>query len=1845
MGDSSYPYPVTLQWESGPNSLKKLKNKILLYFQKKSESGGGECEILDTDCRQGYILIHFKLQADQEQVLQKSSHELKLPGGKKMKLEVRAAGAEGARSSPEPPEPAADFRQTRKKEVSQSPAAQKPHSQPQPETQEEPSSSSSPPSSMVLIRNLQDSLTPDMLNLLLENVSGKNEDLDFSVERIPENQSVVVTFTCDFDVRNFIKNFQTNLRVSSLKLRAEALEEPTSVRIEGLPPNMPEDYIGLYFENPKHGGGAGSVKDIMVLPEMGAALVTFSDARAAKKALATKHMISKKDVSVYPYFPAQDIVLYGKQRPCIEKPEPVMSPISPYILEFILKDETLKDHMEKTMKTHHCDVKWPELLCPQPSITLSFPEDLSSHLRTMAKLVPTWKDEVKNKFSLLISKFKVIEYKMHQSAWGVIREKIKSPTYHDVLIKPDLPAEKVFLAGLTKDVTKIDPTFRTLVEATTTEAERKSQSITEDIPVSPALYQIMCNCGTLENILKQVPELNIDYNAPTKKARLSGLKEEVLTGKFEILSIAQQMKSKLVPLNPQLLEFLMTTDNEDLSGFLFLRHKINALMEIDDNSVKLTAYSKSDLMEAEEQMIKELICEELSVEDKNILRSPEWRKLHSDLLQRFNAEKSTVRIVECPSGVMIAGLCSNVQKCRHEVSDFLVKNTPMQRNIKVQSVAIMHFLKEEKKSMLDDLRKSMRLTTHYKIIRLKGAKLYVTEAESCIQKVLSSLCCDTLRIDKPGAKKFCLKNEDLYVTTARNKYRCVLHLEKDGEEDEIDEEETDEMDEHQCQVNHPSGTVISVRKEDLCRLNVDVVVNAANEDLKHIGGLALALLRAAGHKLQQESDEIIRKEGRLQAGESVVTDSGNLPCKQVIHTVGPRWNDRSPSQCEHRLRKAITSSLDLAEACCHKSIAIPAVSSGIFGCPVDECTRIIVESVKEYIDGKRGGSCLTDIRLVDTKEDTVRIFASNLRRVFGQQEPDLPPRYREKRTERPERFEKITPHNRVYPTNISKNQMTTREDIRIRVVEGLIQDAATDVVVNSVGRNLDLDNGGASRALLQKAGMRLQQCLSDARQGGHVGDGAMFITEGCNLSCKTVIHVVAPHWDRGQGQSEQIFRHIIRTCLSETEKRRMKSITFPAIGTGNLSFPSDAVAAFMFEEILKFSSESKARHLREVDIILHHNDQNTITEFYKELAKKMDRNATRSGQSYPVSTGSSHSYTGAAGSSQNAQETVTTGPVFFGTVTTPTQGVHEMKLGSVTYQVKSGDISKEDTDIIVNSTDQTFTMKSGVSKAILEAAGPSVENECLQLGAQSNGNHIVTKNGNLRCKNILHLVGRNRAEGIKDFISEALAVCAQLKASSVAFPAIGTGMGNIPSAMVADIILEAVAQFARSPKSIQMVKVVIFQKQMLNDFHSSMKKKEGTGLAKQESLLSKITQFTKSVFSIFRSDDTEEPKMVELRENIEPVVFHLCAESRDLVNKTSSWLRDLILKEQHENVITDDWIREFDERDQEALIQLQKDHTVSLIFDLPNFTVKVLGLSKDVLEVSNKIQDMIKNVRDKKTREREAQLCSNVVEWGYYQGTNFIPFDKMTNMELEKAKTEDRQSLSIDIAGAKYTVIVELNIARDSRGNQTKIERKPKHGQLELPQHWDPMPNENVKLVPLAAGSKEYTDVETEFRKTCAMRIVKIERVQNRHMWINYQIKKQSIDEKNGTTNNEMRLFHGLDGSTVKSVNHNGFNRSYAGKNAACYGNGTYFAVQASYSAHDTYSRPDANRIKHMYLARVATGMSCVGHSGLVAPPVKNSANPTDLYDSVTDSTPNPVMYIIFNDIQAYPEYLITFTH
>jgi O-acetyl-ADP-ribose deacetylase (regulator of RNase III) len=137
------------------------------------------------------------------------------------------------------------------------------------------------------------------------------------------------------------------------------------------------------------------------------------------------------------------------------------------------------------------------------------------------------------------------------------------------------------------------------------------------------------------------------------------------------------------------------------------------------------------------------------------------------------------------------------------------------------------------------------------------------------------------------------------------------------------------------------NTLLRLIEGDITERKVDVIVNPANSYLKHGGGVAGAIVRKGGKIIQEESNRI----GFVEVGKSAITSSGNLPCKAVIHTVGPQMGEGNEDE---KLSNAINSCLALATQKAFKSISIPAISSGIFGYPKDRCAEILINQTINY---------------------------------------------------------------------------------------------------------------------------------------------------------------------------------------------------------------------------------------------------------------------------------------------------------------------------------------------------------------------------------------------------------------------------------------------------------------------------------------------------------------------------------------------------------------------------------------------------------------------------------------------------------------------------------------------------------------------------------------------------------------------------------------------------------------------------------------------------------------------------------------------------------------------------------
>ena len=166
-------------------------------------------------------------------------------------------------------------------------------------------------------------------------------------------------------------------------------------------------------------------------------------------------------------------------------------------------------------------------------------------------------------------------------------------------------------------------------------------------------------------------------------------------------------------------------------------------------------------------------------------------------------------------------------------------------------------------------------------------------------------------------------------------------------------------------------SVIRLVEGDITEQDTDAIVNPANSQLILGGGVAGAIRRKGGPRIQEECNRI----GGTPVGTAVLTTGGHLKARWVIHAVGPRMGEGDE---DAKLRSATVSSLKLADDRGMRSLTFPAISTGIFGYPMDRCADIMLHTVAEYLQGKTG---LKEVRFCLWGSEAYDIFANTLQRV------------------------------------------------------------------------------------------------------------------------------------------------------------------------------------------------------------------------------------------------------------------------------------------------------------------------------------------------------------------------------------------------------------------------------------------------------------------------------------------------------------------------------------------------------------------------------------------------------------------------------------------------------------------------------------------------------------------------------------------------------------------------------------------------------------------------------------------------------------------------------------------------
>jgi len=174
----------------------------------------------------------------------------------------------------------------------------------------------------------------------------------------------------------------------------------------------------------------------------------------------------------------------------------------------------------------------------------------------------------------------------------------------------------------------------------------------------------------------------------------------------------------------------------------------------------------------------------------------------------------------------------------------------------------------------------------------------------------------------------------------------------------------------------PWHTRVTLLQDDIVDQDVDVIVNAANEDLTPGGGVCGAIHRAAGPKLEQACADI----GGCPTGEAVITRAYGLPCRRVIHAVGPIWGGGGGTEEDDLLASCYRAALELAAEEGLASIAFPSISTGIYGFPRERACRVVLGVLADVLPDLPE---IEEVRLVCWSGEDLRAYEEAWEEMVG----------------------------------------------------------------------------------------------------------------------------------------------------------------------------------------------------------------------------------------------------------------------------------------------------------------------------------------------------------------------------------------------------------------------------------------------------------------------------------------------------------------------------------------------------------------------------------------------------------------------------------------------------------------------------------------------------------------------------------------------------------------------------------------------------------------------------------------------------------------------------------------------
>lgn len=512
----------------------------------------------------------------------------------------------------------------------------------------------------------------------------------------------------------------------------------------------------------------------------------------------------------------------------------------------------------------------------------------------------------------------------------------------------------------------------------------------------------MCDFG--DSLQNKHQHLTISIDLKSNKLHFKGPRSVLQEVQLAIYKFSSNVTEESLELSAKVIAVLKNPPVWEYMLDLLKQREIQALFVHDQkrslNEVQLVGVGPESVRKAGRVIQNTILERSLQLTDENTLVL-EGRKWKDFLLNLTSKNKIEISVDISSNTLWMCGIAEDFQSCFDGIKKFLDVNTIF-HDILPTDQGTARFISEKWESKLDKIKEDFatcyadfRVASNFEGIEISGTAEGIEKSLPLLKELIDGVQKDSVTVEKPGMKKFISDDKGCRSLRAiENINNCVILT---SERNELETSFTDLEDtsynddgssgaKFMCSYLTKEGKKVSVFKGDITKHRVDAIVNAANSQLQHVGGVALAIVKAGGREIQSQCDEYVQVKGDLLEGRAMVTTAGALPCDKVIHTVGPRWDPGDNQETEEKKKKILNYAISncLTEAETFRSIAIPAVSSGVFGGSRELCAEVILDAVLRFC-AKNPSCALSEIHLVNNDDPTVKIFVEKMRKQFSGQ--------------------------------------------------------------------------------------------------------------------------------------------------------------------------------------------------------------------------------------------------------------------------------------------------------------------------------------------------------------------------------------------------------------------------------------------------------------------------------------------------------------------------------------------------------------------------------------------------------------------------------------------------------------------------------------------------------------------------------------------------------------------------------------------------------------------------------------------------------------------------------------------